>query len=263
MRMNKFTLFIFVLALGATLSICAAQSQPQSVVEIRDFSFQPGSLTIVAGTTVNWINNDGAYHTIAADNGEFDSGPLMSGDQVSMTFSRPGSYPYHCSIHPSMQGLITVVGRESFGEPSAAAAIPSPKATAAAAPAKAQQYAEPIGQVESADQRSNSAAMNQMPPSGSYLDLVVIPLYSLPGYHVQPKKPATILVMSKKIKGYDVFVDGVYQTTEGSTGTGKADGSLTIHVSGDQFHSIAISKGDYANSDCRFFAKAGYYYITL
>lgn len=259
MKMHKIILLIFVLALGATLSSCTAQAQPQSLVEIRDFSFQPGTLTVTAGTTVNWINNDGTYHTITADNGEFDSGPLMSGDQVGLTFSEPGSYPYHCSIHPSMQGEIMVVGREAYGA-SGAMAASFPTAAPAAARAGAQPYPEPYSPGAPAAQSSYPAAMNQMTSLASYLDLVVVPYPPLE-CRTPPKKPATVLIMSKKVKGYDVFVDGAYETTEGLTG--PVDGSLTIHVTGDQFHTIAISKGEYVNSDCRFFVKGRYYYITL
>lgn len=79
-------------------------------VQISNFSFQPATIRIKAGTTVTWIQNDSATHTVTSTNpaGLFDSGNLTQGRQFTFTFSNPGTYEYHCSIHSSMTGKVIV-----------------------------------------------------------------------------------------------------------------------------------------------------------
>ena len=77
-------------------------------VKIQGFNFIPSSLTIQAGDSVVWINEDSAPHTASADNGEFDTDRLAEGESGSYTFTNTGDYSYICSIHPSMKGLIIV-----------------------------------------------------------------------------------------------------------------------------------------------------------
>jgi plastocyanin len=78
-------------------------------VSIQDFSFNPQEMTIPAGTTVRWTNTGSAPHTSTSDTAVWDSGTLNQGDQYSRTFNTPGTYTYHCELHPSMTGTITVV----------------------------------------------------------------------------------------------------------------------------------------------------------
>lgn len=89
----------------------ALPSGMANVVAIKDFSFTPSALTIKAGSTVSWVNQGSAPHTVVSDTSsavKFTSTELQSGASYSFTFSKPGVYPYHCSIHPSMVGTITV-----------------------------------------------------------------------------------------------------------------------------------------------------------
>jgi len=79
-----------------------------TVVHIHDFGYDPSDLTVAPGTTVEWDNDDGARHTITADDGSFDSGDLKPGMKWSHTFAAPGSYPYSCNQHPDMTGTVTV-----------------------------------------------------------------------------------------------------------------------------------------------------------
>jgi plastocyanin len=82
-----------------------------NTVIIKNFAFDPSSLTVKSGTEVTWTNQDGATHTIVSDTGSpvaFSSGSLASGASYSFTFTQPGTYTYHCSIHPSMKGSIIV-----------------------------------------------------------------------------------------------------------------------------------------------------------
>ena len=77
-------------------------------VTIANFSFQPDSLTVAAGATVTWTNNDSVPHTVTADDGSFSSGTLAPGATFSRTFPAAGSVAYHCAIHPSMRGTLTI-----------------------------------------------------------------------------------------------------------------------------------------------------------
>ena len=130
---------LFVLA-GPTL----AQSTSSSVT-ISDFKFTPASLTIPAGTTVTWTNNGPTIHTATSDSGAFDSGILKAGQSFRFTFTTPGSFSYHCAIHPNMKAVIIVTANQTSPAPAAAggsaSATPassppaSPRASASTAPA--------------------------------------------------------------------------------------------------------------------------------
>jgi plastocyanin len=71
-------------------------------------TFTPGTLTVSAGTTVLWGNNDVTTHTVTSDAGAFNSNNLNSGETFQVKFDNPGQYKYHCSIHPFMTGTIVV-----------------------------------------------------------------------------------------------------------------------------------------------------------
>jgi plastocyanin len=76
-------------------------------VEIKNFAFEPKTVTIKVGQTVTWTNQDSATHTVAGDGG-IDSGDLSKGKSYSKTFDTEGAFDYHCSIHPSMTGQVIV-----------------------------------------------------------------------------------------------------------------------------------------------------------
>jgi plastocyanin len=75
---------------------------------MEDFSFQPARLEVQRGTRVTWTNQGQVIHTVTANDGSFDSGDIGSGARGSITFSRPGTYEYHCRPHPFMRGVIVV-----------------------------------------------------------------------------------------------------------------------------------------------------------
>jgi plastocyanin len=77
-------------------------------VVMKNTAFDPATVTIKAGESVTWTNEDPMNHTVTADNGEFDSGNLGQGATFSFTFDKAGTYPYHCSIHPTMKGTVVV-----------------------------------------------------------------------------------------------------------------------------------------------------------
>jgi Plastocyanin len=75
-------------------------------VSIQNFAFNPQSVTISSGDTVKWTNFDSVSHTVAG--ADFVSDALKNGDSFSHTFTETGTYNYHCSIHPSMTGMVIV-----------------------------------------------------------------------------------------------------------------------------------------------------------
>jgi plastocyanin len=73
-----------------------------------DISYSPDALTVSGGDVVTWSNVDGTDHTVTADDGAFDSGTLSDGDSFEFTFESSGTFAFHCEIHSSMTGTITV-----------------------------------------------------------------------------------------------------------------------------------------------------------
>ncbi|MCX9009853.1 MAG: cupredoxin domain-containing protein [Candidatus Methanoperedens sp.] len=69
-------------------------------VDIKDFTFVPGTITVSKGTTVIWTNRDSAPHTVTSDT--FDSGTLNQGQTFTYTFNQAGTFEYRCTIHPSI-----------------------------------------------------------------------------------------------------------------------------------------------------------------
>ena len=86
-----------------------------TTVEIRDHAFNPPQLNVAPGTTVTFVNNDTESHTATADNGAFDTGVLQPGQSLDIYLDGAGTVPYHCELHPDMQGSI-VVGEASGAE---------------------------------------------------------------------------------------------------------------------------------------------------
>jgi plastocyanin len=107
------------LAAGLESRAPALVAEPGKQVEVnlQDHSFQPRTLTVSAGTTVTWTNRGRHRHTVTSDPGLWDSGPLNFGKAYAHTFDRPGTYPYHCELHPQqMRGMIEV--KEKAGQSS-------------------------------------------------------------------------------------------------------------------------------------------------
>jgi len=93
---------------AAALTAAVAAGAPGAGVAIDNFNFGPPTLTVAAGTTVKWTNNDDIPHTVRAVDGSFRSKPMDTSDSYSFTFAKPGVYSYFCSIHPKMVGKVIV-----------------------------------------------------------------------------------------------------------------------------------------------------------
>jgi plastocyanin len=97
----------------STLPAVAAVAAPAAAATIRidNFVFGPAVLTVKAGSTVTWVNNDDTAHTVVSTGGAFRSAALDTGDRFSFAFAKPGEYPYFCSLHPHMTGKVVVTPR--------------------------------------------------------------------------------------------------------------------------------------------------------
>jgi plastocyanin len=100
-------------AVGSVLAggvlFARAQTTAAAAVGIDNFTFNPQTVTVKAGTTVTWTNKDDIPHGIAVTNNAFKrSQALDTDDSFSFTFTTPGTYQYFCYIHPHMTGTIAV-----------------------------------------------------------------------------------------------------------------------------------------------------------
>lgn len=98
-------------ALAQTAGPAAAQraTAATAAVVIQNFAFAPASLTINVGDTVVWTQKDAVGHTVTSDNNTWQESPLLQqGQTFKFTFTKAGTYTYHCSPHPYMIGKIIV-----------------------------------------------------------------------------------------------------------------------------------------------------------
>jgi plastocyanin len=80
-----------------------------AAVSIENGAFVPAIITVAAGTTITWTNKDGFTHNVTSDAGLFvGSGSINNNATYSLLFPTAGSFPYKCTIHPSMTGTVVV-----------------------------------------------------------------------------------------------------------------------------------------------------------
>jgi plastocyanin/uncharacterized membrane protein len=105
--------FLAAACVMALPSCLPAQNTPQSsqqIVVIKQMHFEPATLNVKAGVTVQWKNEDIFTHTVTADDGSFDSGPIEPGSSWQTTIRKTGTIGYHCRPHPNMTAEL-VIGR--------------------------------------------------------------------------------------------------------------------------------------------------------
>jgi plastocyanin len=94
---------------GAACASAEAGATAAATVEIVDFSYSPDPVAASVGDVIGWTNGDSAQHTATLDDGTCDTGNLSQGATGLLVFNEPGTYPYHCNIHPTqMKGKIEV-----------------------------------------------------------------------------------------------------------------------------------------------------------
>ena len=101
-----------MIAVAALLAPLTLTGCAQHVVEVavRDLQFTPQDVIVEVGDTVRWrFDDDGLLHHVVADDGSFES-PMSGTSTFEVVFTKPGTYPYSCSIHPYMTGTVIVSG---------------------------------------------------------------------------------------------------------------------------------------------------------
>jgi plastocyanin len=82
----------------------------QNTIEIKDFAFNPQTITVRSGEKITWTNRDEEPHTIVSVEKQFKKSSALDTDQTfTITAGAPGTYTYFCSVHPKMTGTIIVV----------------------------------------------------------------------------------------------------------------------------------------------------------
>jgi plastocyanin len=96
-------------ALAGEMKNDASTSNKQNRIEIKDFAFNPQTITVKSGEKVTWINRDEEPHTVVSVGKQFKKSTALDTDQeFTVTVGAPGTYEYFCSVHPKMTGTIVV-----------------------------------------------------------------------------------------------------------------------------------------------------------
>jgi plastocyanin len=96
-------------AIAGEMKNDASTSDKQNRIEIKDFAFNPQTITVKSGEKVTWINRDEEPHTIVSVGKQFKKSTALDTDQeFTITAGAPGTYEYFCSVHPKMTGTIVV-----------------------------------------------------------------------------------------------------------------------------------------------------------
>ena len=99
-----------IVARGGEMKNDASTSSEQNRIEIKDFAFNPQTITVKSGEKVTWINRDEEPHTVVSVEKQFKKSTALDTDQeFTITAGAPGTYTYFCSVHPKMTGTIVVV----------------------------------------------------------------------------------------------------------------------------------------------------------
>jgi len=93
---------------GAACAAAPAGATAVVTVTIKDFKFSPQPVQAKVGDVIVWSNQDSAPHSATLDDGTCDTRAISSGAQAGLVFSAPGTYTYHCAIHPTQMKGYTI-----------------------------------------------------------------------------------------------------------------------------------------------------------
>ncbi len=102
--------------ISASQTPTQSQASPKTAdatIKIHNFKYEPANLAIAVGKTVQFINTDEEPHTATATDGAFNSKALDTNQTWNYTATKPGTFPYICSIHPFMKGTLTVTPKKN------------------------------------------------------------------------------------------------------------------------------------------------------
>jgi len=95
--------------LFGSIQIASAGSNSAAIpVQIDRLRFTPVTLEVAVGAQVTWTNKENLVHDVTADDNQYFSSTLGTDETYSHTFTAPGTYAYHCSIHPFMKATVVV-----------------------------------------------------------------------------------------------------------------------------------------------------------
>jgi len=122
-------------ALGLGLLVAVTTQAPRALaaahdIAIVDFAFQPAELTVFVGEPVTWTNKGAGPHTVTFDDATVDSGQVLPGASFGHVFDTPGTFTYHCAIHPSAM-VATIIVKAASVTASSAVATAAPSAAPA------------------------------------------------------------------------------------------------------------------------------------
>jgi plastocyanin len=112
LQVRLMVLIVLMSSILSGVSSCKKTSDVPGANEvfIQGNAFNPSTITVSAGTTVTWTNKDGITHTVTSTGTALipNSPSIGSNGTFSQLFSTPGTYPYKCTIHPTMTGNVVV-----------------------------------------------------------------------------------------------------------------------------------------------------------
>ena len=91
---------LLVIGMAGTRNVAAQTAS----VSVQDFKFEPATLTVTVGTTVNWKNDGAAPHTVTGADGSWTSDTMNAGGTYSQTFNTVGEFAYYCKFHGAATG---------------------------------------------------------------------------------------------------------------------------------------------------------------
>lgn len=119
MSKRDIVIIVLVVLIGGSIALVLQQKSSTdkaaknavstNQIAIKGMALSPASVTVKAGTTVTWTNNDSTWHSITSYDGRIPSSQnLAQGQSYSYKFTKAGTFKYHCGIHPNMTGLVVV-----------------------------------------------------------------------------------------------------------------------------------------------------------
>ena len=98
-----------LVAVAGEMNEASTGNAKENKIEIKDFAFNPQSITVKSGETITWINKDEEPHTVVSVGKQFKKSSALDTDQTyTIVAGAPGTYSYFCSVHPKMTGTIIV-----------------------------------------------------------------------------------------------------------------------------------------------------------
>lgn len=104
--MTQFTRFLTIGALAVLLT--AARKPQVKTIAIDGVKFQPAEITVSVGDTVVWLNKDPFPHNVTSKDGVFHSRTLDPDQSFRFHATKAGTFPYVCTLHPTMSAVIHV-----------------------------------------------------------------------------------------------------------------------------------------------------------